>query len=166
MFSPNRSNSSYCEWLSNRLLVRVKSWTTDFQLGIVLKVITFSLSFTTTTKRNCSIEKAENCTYIPGGRSFSRCGVVVDLGYFMELALCDGGMTRKSYITSSITAVIFATVVFPLFLSLCAFDLSALMFSSQMVGWNIAFSPYGCGGREEQKKVRVRAVYSSRYTHR
>ena len=36
----------------------------------------------------------------------------------MELALCDGGMTRKSYITSSITAVIFATVVFPSF-SLC-----------------------------------------------
>ena len=33
----------------------------------------------------------------------------------MELALCDDGMTCKSYITSSITAVIFATVVFPSF---------------------------------------------------
>ena len=91
----------------------------------------------------------------------------------MELALCDGGMTRKSYITSSITAVIFATVVFPSF-SLCVPStcrhlccvlkwLAEILPSPRMA--NDYYSLVWLRRQRGAEKVRVRAVYSSRYTH-
>lgn len=152
MFSTNWSISSCCEWLSNHLLVRVKSWTTEFQLGIVLKVINFSLCDAHQQQSIAAQSRKQKIVPIFQERVF------FSLWSRRRFRIFYGaGVMWWWYDTQELYYIInhcshFCHCCFPLFLSLRAFDLSALMFRSQMVGWNIAFSPYGCGGREEQKK--------------